>query len=90
MAGDGAGPPHRPSDPAEREWRRRSRVAGWAWVVTIVGVLMMIGSIVPAMANAQGFRTGIVLGDAEVVPVFGMVLFVMGILVLLQEWTGLT
>ena len=50
--------------------------APWARVATILGLLMIIGSIAPSIANGQGTRGGIVLGDAEVVPVFGMILFV--------------
>ena len=48
----------------------------------------MVASIVPSMAAHPG--APVVLGDAEVVPVFGMVMFVMGLLVLLQEWSGLS
>ena len=65
--------PRNENDLADREWRRRSRTMGWAWIAVIVGLLLMVGSIVPSLAHGQGVRTGIVLGDAEVVPVFGMV-----------------
>jgi hypothetical protein len=44
----------------------------------------------PFTRQWSGTGPGIVLGDAEVVPVFGMVIFVMGILVIIQEWAGLT
>lgn len=90
MLEDRARAPQEPNDLAEREWRRRSRVTGWAWVATILGVLLMIGSIVPSLVHGQNGGSGIVLGDAEVVTVFGMVIFVMGVLVLFQEWMGLT
>ncbi len=46
----------------------------WAWTSVIVGVLLMGGSLVPSLLNGQ--RWPIVLGDAELIPVFGMIPFV--------------
>ncbi len=60
----------------------------WAWTSVIVGVLLMGGSLVPSLLNGQ--RWPIVLGDAELIPVFGMILFVVGLLVVIQEWSGLS
>jgi hypothetical protein len=48
----------------------------------------MVGSLVPSLLNGQ--HGPIVLGDAEVLPVFGMILFVLGLLVVIQEWSGLS
>jgi hypothetical protein len=49
----------------------------------------MVGSIIPSLL-AHGSGAPIVLGDAEVIPVTGMVILVLGFLVLLQEWSGLS
>ena len=54
----------------------------------VVGAFLMVGSLVPSLLNGQ--HGPIVLGDAEVLPVFGMILFVLGLLVVIQEWSGLS
>lgn len=49
----------------------------------------MIASIVPSLANGQHVGA-IVMSNAEVVPVFEMVVFVAGLLVVIQESSGLS
>ena len=77
-----------PRDQREQEWRRRSRTTAWAGTSVVLGVMLMIGSLLPPIANGQ--RAPFVLGDAELVPVFGLILFVLGLLVIMQEWSGLS
>src|SRR5207247_3352913 len=77
MSNEPAGAPNDRHDRADREWSRRSRAMGWAWIAVVVGLLLMVGSIVPSLANGLRVRTGIVLGDAEVVAVFGVGVVVM-------------
>jgi len=52
----------------------------------IVGLLVIFGSIVISLVNV---RLGpLVLNDAELVPVLGLVLTIVGLLVVLQELVG--
>lgn len=90
MSEESAGAPKDQRDAAEREWLRRSNATTWAWFAVIVGALLMVGSLLPSFLNGQGGRGGIVLNDAEVIPVFGAVILVLGLLVIIQEWSGLT
>jgi hypothetical protein len=63
---------------------------GWAWTAVIVGLLLVVASLVSSLAHGQGVQSGIILNDAEVIPVTGILIFALGFLVLLQEWSGLT
>jgi hypothetical protein len=57
--------------------------------MVIAGRTIMVVSVVPSLLKGQhiGF---IVLGDAEAIPVFRMVQFVLGLLILIQEWPSLS
>ena len=90
MSDDPKEDPPRPSvdPPGEPPAHYANGTGTWAWTATLGGLFLMVASIVPSMAAHPG--APVVLGDAEVVPVFGMVMFVMGLLVLLQEWSGLS
>jgi hypothetical protein len=90
MSDDPKEDPPRPSvdPPAEPRAHHANGTSTWVWIATLGGLFLMVASIVPSMAAHPG--APVVLGDAEVVPVFGMVMFVIGLLVLLQEWSGLT
>jgi hypothetical protein len=57
--------------------------------MVIVGTLIMVASITPSLLKGQHIVL-IVLGDAEVIPVFGMVLLVLGLLIVIQDWSGLS
>ena len=85
-----ADPPGLRADPpAQPRARQAKTTSTWAWVAVLAGLFLVVASLIPSFLD-RGVRLGIVLGDAEVVPVTGMVVFVLGALVLLQEWSGLT
>jgi predicted anti-sigma-YlaC factor YlaD len=73
-------------DAADRERRQHNRTTAWGWRSVIVGLLVIFGSIVISLVNG---RLGpLVLNDAELVPVLGLVLTIVGLLVVLQELVG--
>jgi hypothetical protein len=54
-------------------------------------LLLLLGSIVPSVASGARRTGGIILGgEVEVVSVFVVLLFVLGLLVIIQECSGLT
>ena len=79
----------RADPPARPRVHQANGTSTWASVAVVVGLLLMVGSIIPSLL-AHGSGAPIVLGDAEVIPVTGMVILVLGFLVLLQEWSGLS
>jgi hypothetical protein len=56
--------------------------------VCALGILLVAGSLVPWLLNGE--HGPIMLGYAELVPVFGMILCVVGRLVIMQQWPRLT
>jgi hypothetical protein len=77
------------ADATRHEHGQSNSTKGWALTMVIVGALIMVASIIPSLLKGQHIGL-IVLGDAEVIPVFEMVLLVLGLLIVIQGWSGLS